>query len=236
VAPVHLFDLMTEHFLSPNRPSDFSMKTLIQCDFDGTVTLEDASFIMLDAFASGDWRKKYEEYKAGKISVGRFNREAFAMVSATKKALLSTIKGKIPIRPGFKELVVYCHRKGIRFVIVSNGLDFYIKHLMKEAGLPDIEFYASRTVFHGEELSVRYIGPDGVPLDDGFKEAYVEKFLRDNYRVVYIGDGSSDVLPARKCHYVFATGTLLERCRVQKINCVPFSRFEEITSMLQSIV
>ena len=44
------------------------MKTLVQCDFDGTVTEEDVSFFLLDTFAQGDWRRLLQEYKEGKIS------------------------------------------------------------------------------------------------------------------------------------------------------------------------
>ena len=51
-------------------------KTLVQCDFDGTITEEDVSFMMLDTFASGDWRQIFRNYEEGKISVGRFNTEA----------------------------------------------------------------------------------------------------------------------------------------------------------------
>jgi 2-hydroxy-3-keto-5-methylthiopentenyl-1-phosphate phosphatase len=226
---------MTGQLLHQNSPSASPVKILVQCDFDGTVTLEDASFIMLDAYSNGDWRNKYEEYLAGKMSVGRFNREAFAMVRANRKMLLAAIEGKITIRSGFKELVTYCRRKDFRFVIVSNGLDFYIKHILKENGFTDIEVYASRTRFRDERLSVQYISPDGTPLDEGFKEAYVDKFLRDDYRVAYIGDGTSDYLPARKCHHIFATGALLERCRQEKLACTPFSGFEEVTAILENM-
>ncbi len=226
---------MTAQILRPYDLPASPMKTLVQCDFDGTVALQDASFIMLDTFADGDWRKKYEDYLAGKISVGRFNREAFAMVSANRKALLNAIAGKITVRTGFKELVAYCCQNNIRFVIVSNGLDFYIKHILKERGFPGIEIYASQTRFRSDKLSVRYISPDGVTLDRGFKEAYVEKFLQANYRVIYIGDGSSDYLPARKCHYVFATGTLLERCREEELDCTPFSGFKEVVTVLKNM-
>jgi len=44
--------------------SNKSRKTLIQCDFDGTITEEDVSFILLDTFARGDWRRLLKEYKA----------------------------------------------------------------------------------------------------------------------------------------------------------------------------
>ena len=62
-----------------------SAQVLVQCDFDGTVTLEDASFIMLDAFARGDWQKVNADYEAGKMTVGRFNSKAFGMVKASRE-------------------------------------------------------------------------------------------------------------------------------------------------------
>jgi len=77
------------------------MKTLVQCDFDGTITEKDASFLLLDAFAQGDWRRLLRDYKEHKISVGEFNTRAFAMVKADKATLLEALKGKVKI----------CHRK-----------------------------------------------------------------------------------------------------------------------------
>ena len=58
------------------------MKTLVQCDFDGTITEEDMGFLLLDSFASKDWRRLLTEYREGRMSVGRFNTKAFAMVKA----------------------------------------------------------------------------------------------------------------------------------------------------------
>jgi 2-hydroxy-3-keto-5-methylthiopentenyl-1-phosphate phosphatase len=109
-----------------------TVKTLVQCDFDGTVTEKDISFFLLDAFAQGDWRRLLREYKEHKISVGEFNTKAFAMVKADKHTLLEALKGGVKVRAGFHELVNYCLRKGFRLVIVSNGLDFYIMAVLKE--------------------------------------------------------------------------------------------------------
>jgi len=38
------------------------MKTMVQCDFDGTITEEDVSFFLLDTFADGDWRQLWKDY------------------------------------------------------------------------------------------------------------------------------------------------------------------------------
>ena len=209
------------------------MKRLVQCDFDGTVTEEDVSFEMLDAYASGDWRQILREYQEGRISVGRFNSEAFGMVKADEESLLAVAKGKVKIRPGFRELVDFCRRTSFRFVIVSNGLDFYIKQILRDIGTGDIEVFAAQTLFHPDGISVQYVGPDGSHLDDNFKDSYVNSFLDQDYRMVYVGNGASDISPARRCHHVFATGNLLDLCQQANLECIPFADFNEIVRVIQ---
>lgn len=203
-------------------------KTLVQCDFDGTVTHADVSYMVLDTFADGDWRKLLDEYRAGRITVGEFNTRAFSMVKADRKTLLDFIKGKVEVRAGFNQLLDYCQRRGFKFVIVSNGLDFYIEDIIKELGVPEIEVFAARTEFDPEGVRVRYIGPDGNQLQSDFKEAYIRLFLSQGYRIIYIGNGVSDLSPARQAHHIFATGDLLDDCRQMKIDCAPFHDLADI--------
>jgi 2-hydroxy-3-keto-5-methylthiopentenyl-1-phosphate phosphatase len=204
------------------------MKTLVQCDFDGTVTEEDTSFFLLDAFAQGDWRRLLREYKEHRISVGEFNTKAFAMVKADKPTLLAALKGKVKVRAGFHELVDYCLKKGFRLVIVSNGLDFYIGAVLKDLGLENLEAHAAQASFRPEGMKVQYVGPDGKRLEDGVKEAYTQLFLKLGYRVIYVGNGDSDFAPARYAHHVFATGELLAYCRENKLNYKPFENFIDV--------
>ena len=201
------------------------MKTLIQCDFDGTITEEDASFFLLDTFAQGDWRRLLREYKEHKISVGGFNTRAFAMVKADEPTLLEALKDKIKVRAGFHELVDYCLGKDFRLVIVSNGLDFYIKAVLKELALENVEMHAAQASFHPEGMKVQYVGPDDKRLEDGFKEAYIKTFLKLGYRITYMGNGDSDVAPAQYAHHIFATGELLAYCRDNNLEYKPFENF-----------
>jgi 2-hydroxy-3-keto-5-methylthiopentenyl-1-phosphate phosphatase len=204
------------------------VKTLVQCDFDGTVTEEDTSFFLLDAFAQGDWRRLLREYKEHRISVGEFNTKAFAMVKDDKPTLLEALKGKVEVRAGLHELVNYCLKKGFRLVIVSNGLDFYIKAVLKGLGLDSIEVHAARASFHPEGMEVQYVGPDGKRLEDDFKEAYIKSFLKLGYSVIYVGNGDSDFAPAKYAHHIFATGELLAYCRENSLNYKPFENFIDV--------
>jgi len=208
-------------------------QTLVQCDFDGTITEDDVSFAMLDAFADGDWRQLHEQYEAANISVGRFNTDAFAMVKADRESLLKIAKSTVRIRPAFHKLVACCRSKGFRLVIVSNGLDFYIEAILRDIGLADIEVFAAKTHFHPDGLTVQYIGPDGSQLDEDFKGAYVNAFLAEGYRIIYVGNGTSDLSPARQCYHIFATGNLLAHCKETNLSCTPFTDFNEVVKVLE---
>lgn len=210
-------------------------KTLVQCDFDGTVTEEDVSFLILDAFARGDWRQWLNRYQEAKISVSRFNIEAFTMVKENKPTLDRFVKEKAIIRPGFNELLSYCRKRGFRFIIVSNGLGFYIKTILDSLGIGGIELFAAQTVFAPNGIKTRYLGPDGVELAEGFKEAYARHFLEGGYKIVYIGNGTSDIPSARLADHVFATGPLLEHCRQAGINCTPFVSLMDVVRGLERV-
>ncbi|MFH0847199.1 MAG: MtnX-like HAD-IB family phosphatase [Chloroflexota bacterium] len=210
-------------------------KTLVQSDFDGTITSKDVAFLILDRFAPSDWRKLYEEYRQDKIKVGEFTRRAFALVHAGKNEILDYVRHHLELRAGLPELVQTCRERGFRFVIVSNGLDFYIETILNDLGLRDIEFHAAETRFNPRGLEVRYVSPAGEELEDAFKEAYTRLFLSQGYRTVYVGDGYSDFSAANLAHHVFAIDRLLEHCQTVKRDCVPFRDLKDIAGAIRRL-
>jgi 2-hydroxy-3-keto-5-methylthiopentenyl-1-phosphate phosphatase len=211
------------------------MAMIVQCDFDGTVTTEDMGFFLLDTFGQKEWRNWLELYRNDKITVGEFNSRAFATVRAAKEELLEATLSQVKLRDGFGELVGYCRQKGLRLVVVSNGLDFYIASILDYAGLGDVETHAAKTWFRPGGLEVKYIGPDGTPLDSDFKAAYTKQFLKEGYRVVYVGNGPSDINPASLCQHIFARDGLLEYCREKRLPCQPFEDFHDIIRELAAL-
>jgi len=211
------------------------MTVMVQCDFDGTVTVEDMGFYLLDTFAGKEWRKWLKLYRSDRITVGEFNSRAFATVRAAKEKLLEATLGHVKLRKGFPEMVGYCREKGLRLAVVSNGLDFYITSILADAGLGDVEAYAARTWFRPGGLEVKYIGPDGTPLDRDFKAAYTRLFLKEGYRVVYVGDGPSDINPASLSQHIFARSGLLEYYQEKRLPCQPFEDFHDVIRELAAL-
>ena len=211
-------------------------KTVVQCDFDGTITGKDVSFMMLEEFADGDWHALMRQYRNGQISVGRFNTMAFEMIKASREELLDTVARTMELRLGLPEMVAACRRKGFRFLVVSNGLDFYIEDILEKIGLGDVEVRAAETRFTPDGLRVRYLGPDNTVYDDGFKEAYVDRFLAEGCRVIYMGNGLSDIPSAIKCHHIFAAAELLDYCQKNNLpNYTPITDFYEVARTLETL-
>jgi 2-hydroxy-3-keto-5-methylthiopentenyl-1-phosphate phosphatase len=213
------------------------METAVQLDFDGTVTEEDVSFLLLDTYVGPRWREYLKDYTSGRIPVGVFNKRVFGMVRAGRKAMTDLVlsSDRVKIRPGLTEYADYCSRQGIRNVIVSNGLVFYIEAILKKLGLNGFEVYAAQNRFSPTGMKVAYIGPDGTEMEVGFKEAYTRLLKKKGYDVIYIGNGASDIFAARQASHVFAIDKLLQRCRREKVPCLPFHDFFDVVKGLESL-
>jgi len=213
------------------------MKIAVQLDFDGTITEEDVSFLLLDTYVGPQWRVELKEYTAGRIAVGTFNKRVFGMMKASRQAMTGLIltSPRVKIRPGFPELVDYCRRRGFKPVIVSNGLSFYIEAILKKLGIDGIEIHAAENRFHPGGMEVRYVGPDGSEREAGFKEAYTELLLGEGYDIVYVGNGRSDIHPARRAVKVFAIDDLLRVCRQAGLACTPFTDLHDVIRGLEEI-
>lgn len=210
-------------------------RILVQCDFDGTITDGDVSFQILDEFTGPGWRDKLNEYMQGKISVNRFNASVFSKVKADKKTLDSFVREKALIRPGLDDLLHACRERDFRFVIVSNGMMFYIDAILKMLNLNDMEFVAARANFKSEGMEAWYEGPDGKPVEDGFKEAYTKDFLRQGYRIVYVGNGTSDFPAARLCSHIFSIDNLTVSCKKAGVDHTPFTDLHGVAKGLRDL-
>jgi 2-hydroxy-3-keto-5-methylthiopentenyl-1-phosphate phosphatase len=213
------------------------MKIAVQLDFDGTVTEEDVSFLLLDTYVGSVWRKHLKEYTEGRIPVGTFNKRVFGMVKAGREAMTELVLNseRVRIRPGFPEFLDYCRRREIKTVIVSNGLVFYIEAILDKLGLNGVEVYAAQNRFSRDGMEVSYIGPDGTEMESGFKEAYTVLLKKEGYDVIYVGNGASDIFSARSARYVFAVDELLKCCLQEQVPCTPFTDFFDVMRGLDAV-
>lgn len=213
------------------------MKIAIQCDFDGTIVKGEVSILLLDAFADGNWREIDDAFYNGEISVKDCTKQCFSMVKADEKTLKEFVLrcDRIKVRGGFVELCNYCQQKGCHFVVVSNGLTFYIDVILKDLGVRNIEVFAAQNQFSSDGMKIKYTGPDGYEPETDFKEACTKYLQKQGYIVICIGDSVSDIFTARRANYIFATGALRDHCRKENLEFMPFETFNDVIKGLETI-
>ena len=104
---------------------------------------------------------------------------------------------------------------------------------MKDLGISNVKFFAATSRFSPAGVEVHYIGPEGKVVQDSFKETYTQLFLNQGYRVVYAGNGLSDIYPAKLAYHTFATGDLLKGCRELNLSYTPFDDLNDIVKGLE---
>ncbi|HYB06620.1 MAG TPA: HAD-IB family phosphatase [Nitrososphaerales archaeon] len=209
--------------------------TSLLCDFDGTVTAIDTGVLILDRFAKGDWRTLDELYDLGRATIEEVLSRQFAMVRAEKRAILNEIDAKVYLRRGFNQLVRFCTRAGIPLTIVSYGLDFCIESILGRAGLRgQVELCSPRSKVTPEGIVFTYpkrLASGSVNMKDDILLGYRES----GYRVVFVGDGASDLPAARKADECFVVrGSKLEElCRREGVRCTSVLSFDPVERSLR---
>lgn len=207
---------------------------IVQCDFDGTITTNNLSVLLRDKFAGGNWQEVEVDYFRGRLTVEQSNRKQYLLINEPKKVLIEFVRQNIEVRPGFLEFVDYCRANSIRFVIVSSGLDFYIKTVLSNINAPDLELYCGQTSFEKNGIAVTYFDPKGNRIEGGFKDSYLA-WLRDSGEsVVYIGDGLSDFDAASTADHVFAIEHLHTVLSNATIPHYTFSDFNDIRDQMSN--
>jgi 2-hydroxy-3-keto-5-methylthiopentenyl-1-phosphate phosphatase len=215
-----------------NAPSP--KKTVVMCDFDGTITLQDTAEHILEKHARGDWKRLDSMLDRGEISIDECMNEQFAMVNLGEEAIIRELDKAISLRPGFPELVQDCRARGMEFYVVSAGLSFAIRHFIGKMCLGDqVKVVSPIARYEGRRIVLTF-PPLTMPGAKSFKDDLVRLFRSGGVRVVFIGDGSPDAEAARLADVRFAVrGRKLEAILDQE--GVAFMRFDDFKQVAQAL-
>jgi 2-hydroxy-3-keto-5-methylthiopentenyl-1-phosphate phosphatase len=201
----------------------------VLCDFDGTITHCEVMDRIYQNFASGDCDELAKLWMRGEISTPQEIQGCFATIHATRKEMEAALD-TIPFDTGFPALLDYCRRQGYPLVIVSDGLQWYIEYILNLHGISVLTIYANQIEFKpsGFEISFPWYNPE-TPKRGASKPMIIRRYQNSGSRVVFIGDGLSDVEAVQIADKVYAKGRLLEYCRQ---NQLPVTGFTDMTDLL----
>ncbi len=203
-------------------------------DFDNTITRFDVICDVLERFSVDQkWIPIENAWQAGRIGSKECLKGQLRSVRLTKKEMrryLSTV----PIDPYFSQLVELLKKNKVQPVILSDSFSFFIKEILKNHGIKGVRVYCNELSFSGNRLlpSFPYQSQDCPRCAHCKKQHLLDERWRSKV-IVYIGDGLSDVCPARQADLVFAKKVLLGYCRKNKIPCVAFKNLRDVHRSLR---
>ena len=211
------------------------MSLAVLCDFDGTITLTDTYEYVLRKFAQGDWRIFDEQYERGEITLQECVRRQGSLVKTPEMLLIAELERVTGFRPNFDKLIGYCRGNRVPLVVVSAGLDFAIKHLLRLKGWDNlVKLYAAKAVSAPE--GIRFTFPrlrDKTSLS--VKDDLVKYYKKKGRRVVYVGDGIWDIHALREADFRFVIkgSKLAGLCRQQEIPAREINDFQEMVTAIK---
>lgn len=204
--------------------NDYALLT----DFDGTVTTINVLDSLYEQFGGPSYRIHMERWNRGEISTMEEIEKVFSTVKASRQGMEAFLR-TVNIDPGFKTLLGYCREKTYPFAIVSDGLRWYIDYVLNTHGIERINVYAGDIFFEEEDFRFEYPWFDpAFPLRSTAKPVIVKEYQRRGYRVIFVGDGLSDVEAAEIADVVYAKDVLLEISRERGIEAREFENLFDV--------
>ncbi|WP_426447505.1 2-hydroxy-3-keto-5-methylthiopentenyl-1-phosphate phosphatase [Paenibacillus sp. S-38] len=216
-----------------------SKQRVIFCDFDGTITVNDNIVAIMKHFEPPGWDAIVEDVLAKRVSVREGVGRMFALLPTERRQEITDYAiGNVTIREGFLELLEYCRREGITFLVTSGGIDFFVYPVLSPFPIPEENIYCNGSDFSGSHIEILWphACDEHCHNDCGMcKTAIIRSYPSESYERILIGDSITDFEGAKLADLVFARAHLVDLCRELGLNYKPFETFHEVIQGLEEL-
>lgn len=205
---------------------------IIVSDFDGTITQQDTLSTFLKRYADADWLQLEEMWEKGDIGSAECLVRQFDMVPDISPEMIDEYLDTLQIDPFFKEFNEKRLKNGIDFLILSDGIDYFINRILQKNDIHNVKIVSNHGEFIGDKFTITFPNQNAdCKKASGTCKCDIIKNLRADYvNIFYIGDGTSDICVANKADYLFAKSTLLNYCKKTNIECIEYETYKEVVN------
>jgi 2,3-diketo-5-methylthio-1-phosphopentane phosphatase len=209
-------------------------------DFDGTITLRDATDAILDAYADPEWLEIEDAWLSGRIGSRECLAAQMALVSATRDQV-DGLLDEIGIDPGLARLLDVCAASATPVHVVSDGFDYCIARILGRprlnllTRLPGSHIVSSHLDLDGRQWRATFAHP-WEPCAHGCatcKPAAMERLNPAAAVSVFVGDGMSDRYAAACADVVFAKDKLRAFCDEASIPYTPYGTLAAVAERIE---
>ena len=207
---------------------------VIVSDFDGTLSSKDSIKYLLENYADDDWKITQEKINKGDLSEVLGLEQLLKHLTIHWSDALQIITDSITLDKYLKSFLEYLHEKNIPIIIVSSGLDVVIESLLLK-NKKEFNLIVTNTLEKEDEI-IKVINPYHKYSENftNTKDAIVSQLKSEGVKIIYLGDGLSDIPAAKKADIVFAKNDLKDFFAKNNLKYKNLNSLENVVEFLKS--
>jgi len=211
------------------------LKPVLFFDFDNTLTQGDVLDQLIERYSPNEyWRDWENAWAKGDLPARDCLRLQVENMRVTRTRLLDDV-AQVRIDPSFAEIVVWARRHEIEVQIVSDSFLPLIRHMLAANGIAGIPVLANGLRFEApDRLLPSFPYYDAACTCSANAKARHLVPYRDQ-RLIFAGDGHSDLDAALAADVVFAKATLANELDARGVAFYPFDSLEPVLAFLESV-
>lgn len=204
-------------------------KHIIFFDFDNTVTPYDILDDMLPRFSRNDrWMALEKRWKRGKIGSRDCLIGQVAGLRVSKKSLNRYLAG-VRLDSHFKKLMELLRSQRIKAIVLSDNFDYIINLILRNNAVGKLKVYSNSVRLLKDRLIPSFPFRDKKCLSCAHCKAKNLLANADKDSIIfYVGDGHTDICPAKYADIVFAKEDLLRHFKDNKLFCLPYKSLKDV--------
>jgi 2-hydroxy-3-keto-5-methylthiopentenyl-1-phosphate phosphatase len=202
-------------------------------DFDNTLTAGDVLDDVIATFSPDErWRKWEEAWMQGRISARDCLRAQMGALRVTREALLRHL-APVRIDPAFSRILAWARPRGTEVSIVSDSFVPLIQYILRNSAIRGVRVLANKLSFAGDRLVPSFPHYDpAFPRSANAKARHLAR--RRAAKILFVGDGRSDLDAALAADIVFAKDILASELAARGIGYQPFETLAAVLAFLEA--
>jgi 2-hydroxy-3-keto-5-methylthiopentenyl-1-phosphate phosphatase len=219
-------------------------KLKIFCDFDGTVTKKDVWVDALGKFIKDKhaFNVVCEEFGKGLITSRECIKRELNLIEDFEFNVFDGFIDQQELDDYFTDFVEYCSGNNFELYLLSEGLDYYIKYVLKKFSL-NLPFFCNtlrtNNVDGKLKLSCEFPYSDENCNSCGMSKRNIlisNTNDLDKEISVFIGDGISDCCVSHYADIVFAKNSLASYCWKNNITYFDYKNFSDVRNKIEKLI